>query len=29
MLSRSADPLPAAHDRVYRTLRASIMHGEL
>ncbi len=29
MLSRSADPLPAAHDRVYRTLRTRIMHGEM
>ena len=29
MLSRAADPLPAAHDRVYRTLRARIMHGEV
>ena len=29
MLSRSADPLPAAHDRVYRTLRSRIMHGEI
>jgi DNA-binding GntR family transcriptional regulator len=29
MLSRSADPLPSAHDRVYRTLRATIMHGEI
>ena len=29
MLSRTADPLSAAHDRVYRSLRARIMHGEL
>lgn len=29
MLSRAADPLPSAHDRVYRTLRGQIMHGEL
>ena len=29
MLSRAADPIPAAHDRVYRTLRARIMHGEI
>jgi DNA-binding GntR family transcriptional regulator len=29
MLSRAADPLPSAHDRVYRTLRATIMHGEI
>jgi DNA-binding GntR family transcriptional regulator len=29
MLSRAADPLPAAHDRVYRTLRGRIMHGEI
>ncbi|MEO0918950.1 MAG: GntR family transcriptional regulator, partial [Pseudomonadota bacterium] len=29
MLTRSSDPLPAAHDRVYRALRARIMHGEL
>ena len=29
MLSRTADPIPAAHDRVYRTLRARIMHGEV
>ncbi|MXQ06849.1 FCD domain-containing protein [Alphaproteobacteria bacterium GH1-50] len=29
MLSRSADPLPAAHDRVYRALRSRIMHGEI
>ncbi|MEK6216115.1 MAG: GntR family transcriptional regulator [Boseongicola sp.] len=29
MLSRSADPLPTAHDRVYRTLRTRIMHGEM
>jgi DNA-binding GntR family transcriptional regulator len=29
MLSRSADPLPSAHDRVYRTLRATVMHGEI
>ncbi|MBT8418524.1 MAG: GntR family transcriptional regulator [Silicimonas sp.] len=29
MLSRTADPLPSAHDRVYRTLRARIMHGEI
>lgn len=29
MLSRTADPLPAAHDRVYRVLRARIMHGEI
>jgi DNA-binding GntR family transcriptional regulator len=29
MLSRTADPLPAAHDRVYRALRIRIMHGEI
>ncbi|MEM6385382.1 MAG: GntR family transcriptional regulator [Pseudomonadota bacterium] len=29
MLTRASDPLPAAHDRVYRALRARIMHGEL
>ncbi|MEL7151416.1 MAG: GntR family transcriptional regulator [Pseudomonadota bacterium] len=29
MLTRTSDPLPAAHDRVYRALRARIMHGEL
>ena len=29
MLSRTADPLPSAHDRVYRTLRTQIMHGEI
>ena len=29
MLSRAADPLPAAHDRVYRAIRARIMHGEI
>lgn len=29
MLTRAADPLPTAHDRVYRALRARIMHGEL
>ncbi len=29
MLSRTTDPIPAAHDRVYRTLRARIMHGEI
>jgi len=29
MLSRSLDPLPTAHDRVYRTLRTRIMHGEM
>ena len=29
MLSRSSDPLPAAHDRVYRVLRGRIMHGEM
>ena len=23
------DPIPAAHDRVYRTLRTQIMHGEI
>jgi DNA-binding GntR family transcriptional regulator len=27
--TRSTDALPAAHDRVYRTLRTRIMHGEL
>jgi len=27
--SRTADPLLAAHDRVYRTLRSRIMHGEI
>ena len=29
MLSRPADPPIPAHDRVYRTLRARIMHGEM
>jgi len=29
MLSRTADPLPTAHDRVFRVLRARIMHGEI
>ncbi|MBT8415301.1 MAG: GntR family transcriptional regulator [Boseongicola sp.] len=29
MLSRSLDPIPAAHDRVYRVLRTRIMHGEI
>lgn len=29
MLSRTTDPLPAAHDRVYRVLRSRIMHGEI
>lgn len=29
MLSRTSDPLPSAHDRVYRTLRTRIMHGEI
>ena len=29
MLTKATDPLPAAHDRVYRTLRSRIMHGEL
>ena len=29
MLSRASDPLPSAHDRVYRTLRGRIMHGEI
>ncbi|MCB1340645.1 MAG: GntR family transcriptional regulator [Pseudooceanicola sp.] len=29
MLPRSADLLPTAHDRVYRALRARIMHGEI
>ncbi len=27
--SRPSDGQPAAHDRVYRTLRAQIMHGEI
>jgi DNA-binding GntR family transcriptional regulator len=27
--SRTPDPVGAAHDRVYRTLRARIMHGEI
>ncbi|MGE4326325.1 MAG: GntR family transcriptional regulator [Pseudodonghicola sp.] len=27
--SRTSDPLLAAHDRVYRTLRSRIMHGEI
>lgn len=27
--SRNPDPVGAAHDRVYRTLRARIMHGEI
>jgi len=27
--SRHSDPVGAAHDRVYRTLRARIMHGEI
>lgn len=29
MLSRPNDPPIAAHDRVYRTLRSRIMHGEI
>lgn len=29
MQTRAADPLPAAHDRVYRALRTRIMHGEI
>ena len=29
MLSRTSDPLHAANDRVYRVLRARIMHGEI
>ena len=29
MLTRATDPSPAAHDRVYRTLRTRIMHGEI
>lgn len=29
MLNRASDPLPSAHDRVYRTLRSRIMHGEI
>jgi DNA-binding GntR family transcriptional regulator len=29
MTSRAADPPIAAHDRVYRNLRARIMHGEI
>ena len=29
MLTRPNDPPIAAHDRVYRTLRARIMHGEI
>lgn len=29
MTSRSADMVPAAHDRVYRALRTRIMHGEI
>mgnify|MGYP001812890666 CR=1 FL=1 len=29
MLSRAADPVTSAHDRVYRTLRTRIMHGEI
>ena len=29
MLTRTTDPIPAAHDRVYRTIRARIMHGEI
>lgn len=29
MLTRATDPIPAAHDKVYRTLRTRIMHGEL
>jgi DNA-binding GntR family transcriptional regulator len=29
MLTKPADPLPAAHDRVYRALRSRIMHGEV
>ncbi len=29
MLNRAADPLPAIHDRVYRTIRTRIMHGEM
>ena len=27
--SRPAEAAPAAHDRVYRTLRTRIMHGEI
>ncbi len=27
--SRPSDAMPVAHDRVYRTLRTRIMHGEL
>lgn len=29
MQSRTTDAVPAAHDRVYRTLRTRIMHGEV
>ncbi len=29
MPARKEDALPSAHDRVYRTLRSQIMHGEL
>lgn len=29
MNSRTPDPIPSAHDRVYRVLRARIMHGEI
>jgi DNA-binding GntR family transcriptional regulator len=29
MQARIADPTPSAHDRVYRTLRTRIMHGEI
>ena len=29
MLNRSSDPVLTAHDRVYRTLRTRIMHGEM
>ena len=28
MLSRTSDPIPAAHDQIYRALRTRIMHGE-
>jgi DNA-binding GntR family transcriptional regulator len=29
MLNRPSETLPAAHDRLYRTLRTQVMHGEL
>ncbi len=29
MTPRASEAVPAAHDRVYRTLRTRIMHGEI